>query len=265
DFGSRGMHYVASMKGVILKINPNVKIIDIAHDISPYSIIEASYLIKSIYKFYPEGTIFLMVIDPGVGSKREILVLKSKLNHYYIGPNNGIFSKIIKEKHILECVEIQNKEFFHLPVSNTFHGRDIMAPVAAYISKGIELKKFGTYFEKKDIVRYPITYNVDEENKIIKATVLFIDSFGNITTNIRVRNNFIKKTLIQIVIGNQIEVKFGENIYKGKITTHFNDVPEGSFLFLIGSSGYLEISKNQGNASREIGCKVGNVITINLH
>ena len=264
DFGARGMHYVAAMKAVILSINPLVKIIDISHEISPFSIIEASYLIKSIYKLFPEKTIFVLVIDPGVGSDRKILALKSNSKHYFIGPNNGLLSNILKDKQIRKCIEVSNDHFFHKPVSNTFHGRDIMAPIAAHLTKGVKLNEMGPYFNLKDIMRYPHKFQVNEDTKEIKATVLSIDNFGNITLNIPIRSNYIKGTLIPLSLGDQIKLKFGSKVYEGKFSSHFSDTPKGSLLFLIGSSGYLEISKNQADASRHIGCRVGDVITIFL-
>ena len=264
DFGARGMHYVATMKGVILNINPSIKIIDISHEISPFSIIEASYLMKSVYKLFPEETIFIMVIDPGVGSERKILALKTSSNHYFIGPNNGLFSIILKEKQIIECVELKQEDFFHQPVSKTFHGRDIMAPVAAHLSKGVKINEFGPHFEYNDIMKYPLTFLVNKKTKEIKTTVLYIDSFGNITLNIPIRQNFIKGTAIPIALGDLIKLKYESEVYEGIFSSHFTDAPKGSLLFLTGSSRYLEVSKNQANVSREIGCKVGDVITISL-
>ncbi|MEJ2295852.1 MAG: SAM-dependent chlorinase/fluorinase, partial [Candidatus Lokiarchaeota archaeon] len=143
DFGPKGSHYVAAMKAVIISINPEARIIDIHHTISSYSIIETSFIIKSIYKFFPQNSIFVVVVDPGVGSSRKILALKTKSNHFFIGPDNGIFWLAFAENGIKECIQIQNAQFYHQPVSDTFHGRDIMAPVGAYLSKNISLNKFG--------------------------------------------------------------------------------------------------------------------------
>lgn len=264
DFGSRGLHYVASMKGVILKINPDVSIIDISHDISSFSIIEASYLMKSSYKHFPENTIFIIVVDPGVGSSREILAIKTRSNHYFICPNNGIMLNIINLNEIVECVEVKNSDFFNLPTSSTFHGRDIMAPVAAHISNGVILKDLGPRFNPQDIKEYNIEFNVDQEKKMIKSTVLFIDSFGNVTTNIPIRNNLIKGTSFHIKTSDTLEFEYNNKKFQGILATHFKMEPEGTLLFVIGSSGYLEISKNQASASEEIGCTVGDIVTFLL-
>ena len=108
DFGLKGQHYIASMKAVILSINPGIRIIDLSHHINPHSIIEASYILKTTYKYFPERTVFIIVVDPGVGSSREVMVLKTISNHYFIGPNNGIFSDFFINS-IAECREIQNE------------------------------------------------------------------------------------------------------------------------------------------------------------
>ena len=150
DFGIKGAHYVASMKGIILKINPRVNIVDISHHITPYSIIEASYVANSVYSNFPIGTIFIIVVDPGVGSKREILLVETKNHYYFIGPNNGVFSNLFMKNEIKECIHIKNDKYFNKPVSKTFHGRDIMAPVSAYITQGINLNNFGNNFDTKN-------------------------------------------------------------------------------------------------------------------
>jgi len=264
DFGTRGLHYVASMKGVILKINPHVSIVDITHEISSYSIIETSYLVKSSYKHFPKNTVFVIVVDPGVGSSREILAIKSKSNHVFIGPNNGVFSNIMKSEKILTCVEVKHEKYFNCPVSSTFHGRDIMAPVAAHVTNGIALNELGPYFDVQEIMKYPIIYELDEKNKQIEATIQYIDSFGNITTNIPIRSNFVKNSALSIMFGKKIKVQFKNNIYEGKVTTHFNTERKDVLLFLIGSSGFLEISKNQSDASKVLSLKVGDTIKVML-
>ncbi|MFX1387048.1 MAG: S-adenosyl-l-methionine hydroxide adenosyltransferase family protein [Promethearchaeota archaeon] len=263
DFGPKGQHYVASMKGVILKINPNLKIIDITHEITPYSIIEASYVLKTTYKFFPKGTLFIVVVDPGVGSSREILVLKTKSNHYFIVPNNGIITSSFADK-IVDCIEIQNDEFFNKPTSNTFHGRDIMAPIGAHLLTGIPLSKLGPNFNLNNLKESKLSYDIDIKNKVIHCLIQYIDSFGNGTTNISMTQNKIQNSEFIIEEGTEISVRIKENSYKGLFTSHFSNVPIESLLFLVGSTGFLELSINQGNASEKLGFKVGDIITIKL-
>lgn len=264
DFGIKGSHYVASMKGVILKINPDIRIIDISHNITPFSVIEASYVLKTVYKQFPIGTIFIIVVDPGVGSLRDLLILRTKSNYFFIGPNNGIFSNVFESDTIIECFTIQNAEYFNKPVSKIFHGRDIMSPVGAYITKGINLKSFGPPFDPKNLLIYPLEYKISPKNKIIKCVIQYIDNFGNGTTNILIENKKIKGTLINIEEEKDIKFKINNREYQGKFMSHFESVPIHSILFIKGSTGFLEISVNQGDAAERIGFKVGDILTFYL-
>lgn len=256
DFGPKGQHYVASMKGVILNINPEVNVVDISHGIEPFSIIEASYIFKSIYKYYPEGTVFIIVVDPGVGSSREILAVKTTDNYYFVAPNNGIFLSSFELNNISECIEITNEEFFNKSISKTFHGRDIMAPVGAHITMGITLRNFGAKFNPSKLSSYPIELNKISDNEI-RCTIQYIDNFGNIITNIRASSLSLKE-------GTPLRVKLEKVEFSGKFVQFFEKVRKGSILFLVGSSGFLEISKNQGNAAVDHGVNVGDIITVIL-
>ena len=263
DFGSKGQHYVASMKAIILKINFNIKIIDISHHITPYSIIEASYVLKTIYKYFPEESVFIIVVDPGVGGFREILAFKTKSNYYFIGPNNGIFSDTF-HNNITECVEIQNNEFFQKPISNTFHGRDIMAPVGAHLLSGIPLNRFGPKFNLNKLKVYPIIYDINITKKTINCVIQCIDSFGNGITNIPIINNKIQNSELLLSEDMKINANIKGKTFEGIFTSHFSSVPIKSITFIVGSTGFLEISLNQGNASKQLGFNIGDIITINL-
>jgi S-adenosylmethionine hydrolase len=266
DFGPRGQHYVAAMKAVIMNINPLVKIIDISHDITPFSIIEASYILRTTYKDFPKGSIFIIVVDPGVGGSREILALKTKSDYIFIGPNNGIFSNVFDISEISESVSIQNKEYFKKPVSTTFHGRDIMAPIGAYITKykNFPLSDLGPIFNFNNVVRNIITNEIDLGNRSIISSIQYIDSFGNGTTTIQMVGNKLEDLDLTLEDGMKIILVFNGNKYEGKFTSHFSSLHIGSLLFLVGSTGFLEISINQGNAAKKIGFKSGDRITIQI-
>jgi len=256
DFGTKGQHYVSSMKGVILNINPEVTIVDISHSIAPFSIIEASYIIKATYKYFPIGTVFIIVVDPGVGSSREILAIKSVDNYYFIGPNNGILSSLFKFSDFKECIEITNDEYFNKPISKTFHGRDIMAPIAANITKGLPLSKFGIRFNPSKLVSYPIELKKISDNEV-RCTIQYIDDFGNIITNLKPDSLLLKDGAI-------LKIKLKQMEINGEFVQFFEKVIKSSVLFLVGSSGFLEISKNQGNAAVDFGVSIGDIITILL-
>lgn len=254
DFGTKGQHYVASMKGVILRINPTAQIVDISHNIAPYSVIEASYVLKSTYAYFPKGTVFVVVVDPGVGTSRDILAIKTKLNYYFIGPNNGIFYNALEFDTILECVKITNDKYFNKPVSNTFHGRDIMAPVAAQLTNCISLNNFGDQFYLDELVKHPIVLEKISDNKF-KCTIQYADEFGNIITNLTGDSFSLRESQV-------LKLVYRGNEYRGKFFSCFASVPKNTLLFLVGSSGFLEISKNQGNATKDLGLNVGDVIEI---
>jgi len=257
DFGIKGQHYISSIKGVILKINPEINIIDISHNISPFSIIEAAYVIKTIYTYFPKETVFIIVVDPGVGSSRAILGIETMDDYYFVGPNNGIFLNVFPITQISKCIDITNAEYFNNPVSNTFHGRDIMAPVGAYLANGVNLSNFGIEFDLNKIAQYPIEYKRISD-KEIRCTIQYIDNFGNITTNIEARSIPLKEGVnLKIKLKNKTEIS-------GKFVNFFEEGTVNTFLFLVGSSGYLEISKNQGNAAVDLNLRVGDVITIVL-
>ncbi|MHA2035276.1 MAG: SAM hydrolase/SAM-dependent halogenase family protein [Promethearchaeota archaeon] len=264
DFGMKGQHYVAAMKAVILNLNPHVNIIDISHTVSPYSIIEASYILKTTYKHFPKNTVFIIVVDPGVGSTREIVVLKTKSNHYFIGPDNGIFPNIFNITEISDCRSIQNEEYFNTPVSTTFHGRDIMAPVGASITKfkNFPLSDLGPKFGFNSLIKMPIIFKLDVENRSISSSIQYIDSFGNGTTTIPMNGNKIKNSNLTLVDGLRISILIKGDEYDGIFTSYFSSVPKDSVLFLVGSTGFLEVSINQGNAAKKLGFVVGDIINI---
>jgi len=257
DFGTKGQHYISSLKGIILKINPEINIIDISHNITPFSIIEAAYVIKTIYKYYPKETVFITVVDPGVGSSRAILGIETIDDYYFIGPNNGIFLNVFPITQISKCIDITNAEYFNNPVSNTFHGRDIMAPVGAHIANGVDLSAFGIEFDLDKIAKYPIELKRISD-KEVRCTIQYVDNFGNVTTNIEASSIPLKEgVIVKIKLKNKTEIS-------GKFVNFFEEGNLNTLLFLIGSSGYLEISKNQGNAADDLNLRVGDVITIIL-
>jgi S-adenosylmethionine hydrolase len=256
DFGSRGQHYAASMKGVILKINPQVNIVDVSHNIIPFSIIEASFIIKTTYQYFPEGTVFIIVVDPGVGSFREILAIKTVGNYYFIGPNNGIFLGAFDTNEFLECIEIKNEDYYMKPISNTFHGRDIMAPVAANITKNIPLSNFGIPFNPNHQVTSPIILDQISDREV-RCTIQYIDGFGNIITNLKANSLSLKEGAI-------LKIKFKHVEINARFVQYFQATLKSSILILIGSSGFLEISKNMGNAAVDFKVSVGDIIKVLL-
>ena len=231
--------YVGQMKGVILSINPEVKLIDLTHKIKSFNILETAFFIWQVCPSFPDETIHLIVVDPGVGSDRTALIIRTK-RHLYIGPNNGIFHFIEENQEVREVVKINTKAFKNS--SATFQGKDIFAPLASLLSTGRKMEKFGERVDKKII----------EKLNLPEGCILYIDDFGNIITNIKKEFSPGEKLTVMYK-GKKVKVTFART---------FSDVQEGSYLVLKGSSGYLEIDKNKASAAKALGAQVGDKIGI---
>ncbi|MFH1578451.1 MAG: SAM-dependent chlorinase/fluorinase [Candidatus Omnitrophota bacterium] len=248
DFGLSD-NFAGVVKGVIYAINPKVKIIDICHNIRPGDIFQAAFLLKSSYQYFPPGTIHLVVVDPGVGSKRRIIIAKTK-RYYFIGPDNGVLSLALGTgDQVSNIVCLDNQNFFLKPVSHTFHGRDIFAPVAAYLSRGIDLVKFGRPQKKYREINFPqprIISQAGKNRKALEGEIIYIDRFGNLITNIsrEAFEIFIAKKKFRISLGK----KAINRISKNYLATGKNKP-----LAIFGSYGNLEISVSCGNASDYFG------------
>ena len=235
DFGIKD-HYVASMKGVILTINPKARIIDVTHDIDSYDIMSCAFIVSNFYKYYPEGTINVVVVDPGVGTSRRSISIYAD-GYYFVGPDNGIFSFIIENCKYVEIFSLLNKKYFLKDISSTFHGRDIFAPVASYLSINIEPKSFGRRLNKVKILNS--TKAIIEHNTV-KGKFIYEDKFGNLITNID------SKTAKRIY---EINIQ-GKKLTK--IANSYGNKKKGEIVALIGSTGFLEIAVNKGRASEII-------------
>jgi len=235
DFGTEA-GYLGAVKGVILKINPNAQVVDISHDVRPFDVREGAFILKNSYKFFPKGTIHMVIVDPGVGSQRQALLIISE-SYCFVGPDNGIFSFISENEKILKMINISNSEYF-IGKTSTFHARDIFAPVAAYLSLGIKPEEFGSHAKECSKLRIP---SPKIEKHLIKGEILWVDRFGNLITNLdhNLVDEIKSKREFRIVIGKKIIRSISNSYYEGK---------EKEILALEGSTGYLEISVNQGSA-----------------
>jgi hypothetical protein len=249
DFGYKD-EYVGVLKAVLLKINPNVKIIDICHEIPAQDIIWAGILLKNSYYFFPEGTIFLCVVDPGVGTKRKIIIVKTK-NYYFISPDNGLLTEVLKREKSVKIVEVKNKKYFLKEISSTFHGRDIMAPVAGYLSKRIKLSNFGEEIKKIKKIYFPKPIKKDKD---LIGEIIHIDNFGNLVTNIS-KNDLKNIKITKIKIKNK-------SIFK--INKSYAGTKKGELLAIWGSRNLLEISMNQESAEKSLKAKKRDKVKIEL-
>ncbi len=237
DFGLED-GYVGIVKGVILGINPSARIVDISHLIPHGSILDAALVLQEAWHFFPEGTVHLAIVDPGVGTSRRPLALETS-NHCFVGPDNGLFRPIIDQYPSSKIVHLNKSQYFLPEISNTFHGRDIFAPVAAHLSSGIALHLLGS--PVSDPVSLPIPVPEIQKN-LLRGEVIRVDHFGNLITNIDA------KTLKDFIGKNQPLVQIGSLRISG-ITSTYGEVAPGEAVALIGSAGLLEIAVNLGHAS----------------
>lgn len=232
DFGCKDW-YVGVMKSVIIQINPDASIIDISHEITPQNITEASFVLWNAYDYFPEKTIFVCVVDPGVGSKRNIVAVQTA-KHIFLAPDNGLLDLVLPEVKVKKAVAVENMDYFLNKISNTFHGRDIFAPVAAHLSNGLKLSKLGSTID------HPLNekiFSTVKERGDYEGNIIYIDRYGNLITNLKMSKNI------------DVEVRIN-NFTIRQISKTYADVEEGALLALTGSSGLLEISVRNGNAKK---------------
>lgn len=256
DFGTEDA-YVGIMKGVILSVNPSAVIIDITHHIDPHDLIEAAYIIKSSYRYFPEGTVHVIVVDPGVGSDRAIVALEM-MGHIFLAPDNGVLTLLMDEGKIDSIIRVENTLYFLESVSQTFHGRDIFAPTGAHLSKGMDIKKLGSCLDKQDLANLRIQKPyISDKGKLVGNIVSF-DRFGNCISNIDM--NDLEK-FNEGDSERRLEIKIGKHTIKD-LSRSYADVEFRRPLAIIGSFGYLEIALNKGNAKHYLGITKGDNITL---
>ncbi|MDP2646391.1 MAG: SAM-dependent chlorinase/fluorinase [Desulfobacterales bacterium] len=256
DFGNED-EYVGVMKGAILSINPSARVVDITHAVNPQDLIQAAYLSESYFAYFPAGTIHVIVVDPGVGSKRSILAAEIS-GHVFLAPDNGVLTLLMEKGRIesIRCVE--EPGYFLETVSQTFHGRDIFAPVAAHISKGVELNRFGAARNINDLAHLPIPRPFISQAGELTGQIISIDHFGNLVTNIdRERIGKFFKT----GAGRNLQIIVGRSVIHG-LNPCYGAVELQCPLAIINSRGYLEISVNGGSAKNYFMVEKKDVVTM---
>src|SRR6266699_2304550 len=242
------------MKGVIYRLNPQAQIVDISNSVNSFDILDGAITIAQVYNYFPSDTIHMVIVDPGVGTARRPLVVTTE-KHRFIAPDNGVLSLVYEREERLSVRHITSEHYFLQPLSNTFHGRDVFAAVAGWMSKGVEVAKFGE--EITDFVRFGAPKPKPVNDKLLKGIVLKADRFGNLITNFTahdVPQLFAENPPpFKIVIGKHEISKMKNNYAQG--------VP-GELFGIMGSMGYLEISANRAAATRVIGVDKGTEVGI---
>jgi len=250
DFGLQA-EYAGAMKGAVLTVNPRCQIVDITHQIPPQDRLRASFVLQNSYAYYPEGTVHLVVVDPGVGTDRRPLILE-KRGHFFVGPDNGVFTGVLSFPGKCRGYEITRQEFFRKPLSSTFHGRDLFAPVAGHLSLGVPPSKFGLPILDYKRIEWP---QPKIENKRWVSQILWADPFGNLIINIS-RNAHGPRLAEErwVIRGHGWKIE--------NLSETYGDVEPGRPLALFGSSGWLELAVNQNRAQEVLKLKPGDPLFI---
>jgi S-adenosylmethionine hydrolase len=251
DFGLSD-HYVGTMKGVILSICPRARIVDISHGIGAYEIAEGAFTISQAYRYFPRGALHVVVVDPGVGTSRRP-ILAQAAGQYFIAPDNGVLSMIyVREKHKVRA--ISNARYFLQPVGNTFHGRDIFAPVAAHLAGGVAPASVGKSIE--DYLRLDFDKPARTGRRTWMGAILKVDRFGNIVTNLSVEDfPDLGKRPFEMAVG----------LRRVNVLAHnYAERGPGELFLIVGSAGYYEISVGQASAAKLLGCGAGAPLELTL-
>ena len=255
DFGLND-HFVGNIRGVILGIVPEAEIVDICHAVQAFDVLDGAITIAQAYSYFPSGTVHMVIVDPGVGTARRPILLSTE-RHTFVAPDNGVLSMIYAREERLRVCHITAEHYFLQPVSNTFHARDIFAPVAAYLAKGVEPAKFGE--EVTDFVRFNAPKPKPVDEKTWRGVVLKVDRFGNLITNITPQD---LPALFQ-----PTPPPFKIAVSKREITEIHSSYAEGApneVFGILGSMGYLEIAANRAAAAQIVGAGKGSEVNVIL-
>ncbi len=251
DYGNSD-HLVGTLKGVILKIVPEATIVDITHNVSPFDLLDGALAIGSSYSYFPPRTIHVVVVDPGVGTERKPLLVTAD-THYFVAPDNGVLSLVYEREQSILVRHANVSHYYLEPVSNTFHGRDVFAPIAAWLAKGAQASAMGDEITEYKKFAMPKPKAGDG---ILKGVVLRVDSFGNIITNFRSEDlpaDALQNGSVQLQVGTQAVSKLVDTFAKG--------APGEAFAY-VGSNGFVEIGINRGNASKSLAIGRGTQVTL---
>jgi hypothetical protein len=248
DFGAKD-YFVGVMKGVISRINPLTKVIDLTHDIQPQNVRQAAFVLWASRKLFPEDSIFVSVVDPGVGSERKVICGRID-GQIFLAPDNGLLDYVVAEANETEFYEVTNRKFFLSTISSTFHGRDIFAPVSAHLSGGANLNELGNRFNYRKVTLF---YKKIEKGENV-GEVVYQDRFGNIFTN------FLWDDLL---LSGKISVRINSKVIT-RFVRSYSEAKGGIPACVQGSSGLVEIAVNLGDASKTLKSKIGMKVTLTL-
>jgi S-adenosyl-L-methionine hydrolase (adenosine-forming) len=255
DFGVND-HFVGAVKGVLLETAPDSQIIDISHAVQPFDILDGALTISQAYSYFPSGTVHMVIVDPGVGTTRRPIILTGD-RHLFVAPDNGVLSLVYDREERISVRHVTADHYFLQPRSNTFHGRDIFAPVAGYLAKGVDPERFGQ--EVTDYIRFAAPRPKPVDERTLRGVVLKVDRFGNLITNITPRD-FPK-------LFETVPPKFRIGLGKGhiiRLCSNYAEGGPGEAFAILGSMGFLEVAANRASASQLLGAMKGSEVTLQL-
>ncbi|MBE3566796.1 MAG: SAM-dependent chlorinase/fluorinase [Thermogemmatispora sp.] len=255
DFGLRD-GFVGIMKGVIAGVVPQAQLIDISHEIAAQNVATGAWLLSTAYRYFPAGSVFLCVVDPGVGSQRRAIALEAG-DWFFVGPDNGLFSYVLTEQPLRQVVALENPAYRLPAVSTTFHGRDIFAPAAAHLARGVPLSDFGPTLDPDSLQRLDLSQPRRERGRI-EARVIYIDHFGNLVTSIPltlVPDLFTASRVRLLIPGRHLTIERRQPFFAG-------EAGEGEPFVYSDSAGYVGVAIRNGNAAATLGVSVGEAVTL---
>ena len=252
DFGLAD-GFVGTMKGVIYTINPDASIVDISHEIASQDISTAGFLLKASYSYFPQGTVHVVVVDPGVGSQRRAIAVETA-KYYFVAPDNGVLTRALAQEGIMKAVELTNQAYLLEEVSDTFHGRDIFAPAAAQLSLGTAMEALGA--QADDLVEMSLS-EPEVHRDSVKGHIIHADRFGNLTTD-------IPRELFETAVSDCPFVIAVAGRKLDRVARSYADVPIGVPVALFNSFGNLEIAINRGSAAEILGAGEGDDVRIEV-
>ena len=250
DFGSRD-HYVGAMKGVILGICPDATLVDISHDIPAHDLLTAGLELAAAYRYFPQGSVFLVVVDPGVGSERRGVAADTG-DYRFVAPDNGVLTAVLRETPPERVVELTERRYARPTVSRTFEGRDRFAPAAAWVAKGIQLSALGRPVTNYRMLDLPLPKMANDR---IVGQVLRIDRFGNLVSNID------RKTFDRLAQSGSIQIEVGPHPI-GRLVETYADIGDGEVCALFGSTEHLEFAANSTSAVEQLGVERGSTVVV---
>jgi S-adenosylmethionine hydrolase len=252
DYGQTDF-YAGVLEGVIYKTAPQVRISTITHDVEPFNVAEGSYLLEQAVKAYPPGTVFLCIVDPGVGTRRRSIILETSNRQFFVGPDNGLFNGVLKESEPVAAYEIEAST----NRSSTFHGRDVFGPTAARLASGISAKELGHPIELSTLIRLDLPEPVVDGN-VMTGTILHVDRYGNMISNISA--SLAERAGLRI--GRQVPIRINGQTISARVVTTYGDVPEGEWVILKNAEGSVEIARNMANAAQTVQARAGASLVI---